>query len=85
MEEFLKGWQKLKAVRGEYADTANQIARLSSVEDLRAASAGAGQSISDETAGALTVVGSARRFLDIANVKIPNSMRSQYRSLKAFI
>ncbi len=69
LEEFLKGWQKLKAVRGEFADTANQIARLSSVEDLRAASAGATQSLSDETAGALTVLGSARRFLDIAKGK----------------
>ena len=69
LEEFLQGWQKLKAVRGEYADTTNQIARLSSVEDLRAASAGATQALSDEAAGALTVLGSARRFLDLAKGK----------------
>ena len=69
LEEFLIGWQKLKAVRGEYAETTNQIARLSSVEDLRAASAGAAQSLSDEGAGALTVLGSARRFLDLAKGK----------------
>jgi DNA repair protein RecN (Recombination protein N) len=69
LEEFLLGWQKLKAVRGEYGDIANQIARLSSVEDLRAASAGATQALSDETSGALSVLGAARRFLDIAKGK----------------
>jgi DNA repair protein RecN (Recombination protein N) len=69
LEEFLQAWQKLKAVRGEYAETTNQIARLSSVEDLRAASAGATQALSDESAGALTVLGAARRFLDLAKGK----------------
>jgi DNA repair protein RecN (Recombination protein N) len=69
LEEFLLGWQKLKAVRGEYAETTNQIARLSSVEDLRAASAGATEALSDETSGAVTTLGSARRFLDIAKGK----------------
>ena len=69
LEDFLQAWQKLKAVRGEYADTTNQIARLSSVEDLRAASAGANQALSDESAGALTVLGAARRFLDLAKGK----------------
>ncbi len=69
LEEFLQAWQKLKAVRGEYSDITNQIARLSSVEDLRAASAGATEAVSDETSGALTVLGAARRFLDIAKGK----------------
>jgi len=69
LEEFLQAWQKLKAVRGECAETSNQIARLSSVEDLRAASAGATQALSDESAGALTVLGAARRFLDLAKGK----------------
>jgi DNA repair protein RecN (Recombination protein N) len=69
LEEFLLGWQKLKAVRGEYTETTNQIARLSSVEDLRAASAGATEALSDETSGALTALGAARRFLDIAKGK----------------
>ena len=69
LEEFLQAWQKLKAVRGEYAETTNAIARLSSVEDLRASSAGANQALSDEGAGALTVIGSARRFLDSAKGK----------------
>ena len=69
LEEFLLGWQKLKAVRGEYAETTNQIARLSSVEDLRSASAGATEALSEETSGALTTLGAARRFLDIAKGK----------------
>ena len=69
LEAFLLGWSKLKPTRGEYADVANQIARLSSVEDLRSASDGASQSLSDEAAGALTSLGAARRFLDIAKGK----------------
>jgi len=69
LEEFLQGWQKLKAVRGEYSETTNQIARLSSVEDLRAASAGATEALTDETSGALTILGAARRFLDLAKGK----------------
>jgi len=69
LEDFLLGWNKLKPTRGEYADVANQIARLSSVEDLRSASDGASQSLSDEAAGALTSLGAARRFLDIAKGK----------------
>jgi DNA repair protein RecN (Recombination protein N) len=69
LEDFLQAWQKLKAVRGEYSDITNQIARLSSVEDLRAASAGATEALSDESSGALTVLGAARRFLDIAKGK----------------
>jgi DNA repair protein RecN (Recombination protein N) len=69
LEDFLQAWQKLKAVRGEYAETSNQIARLSCVEDLRAASAGANQALSDESAGALAVLGAARRFLDLAKGK----------------
>ena len=69
LEEFLQAWQKLKAVRGEYAETTNAIARLSSVEDLRASSVGANQALSDESAGALTVIGAARRFLDNAKGK----------------
>jgi DNA repair protein RecN (Recombination protein N) len=69
LEEFLKGWTKLKPTRGEYADVANQIARLTSVEDLRSASDGANQALSDETSGSLTSLGAARRFLDIAKGK----------------
>ncbi len=66
LEDFLKDWTKLKPTRGEYSEVANQIARLSSVEDLRSASDGASQALSDETSGSLISVGAARRFLDIA-------------------
>jgi DNA repair protein RecN (Recombination protein N) len=69
LEEFVKGWTKLKPTRGEYAEVANQIARLSSVEDLRSASDGANQALSDEINGSLTSLGAARRFLDIAKGK----------------
>jgi DNA repair protein RecN (Recombination protein N) len=69
LEEFVLGWNKLKPTRGEYAEVANQIARLSSVEDLRSASDGASQALSDEAAGALTSLGAARRFLGIAKGK----------------
>jgi DNA repair protein RecN (Recombination protein N) len=69
LEEFLKGWSNLKPTRGEYAEVSNQIARLSSVEDLRSASDGANQALSDETNGSLTSLGAARRFLDIAKGK----------------
>lgn len=69
LEEFLSAWTKLKPVRGEYAEVANQIARLSSVEDLRAASSGANSALSDESDGALTALGAARRFLDVAKGK----------------
>jgi DNA repair protein RecN (Recombination protein N) len=69
LEEFVLGWNKLKPTRGEYAEVANQIARLSSVEDLRSASDGASQALTDEAAGALTSLVAARRFLDIAKGK----------------
>jgi DNA repair protein RecN (Recombination protein N) len=69
LEDFLKDWMKLKPTRGEYSEVANQIARLSSVEDLRSASAGASQALSEETSGSLTSLGAARRFLDIAKGK----------------
>ena len=69
LEDFLKGWSKLKPTRGEYAEVSNHIARLSSVEDLRSASDGANQALSDEANGSLTSLGAARRFLDIAKGK----------------
>jgi len=66
IEEFLNGWSKLKPVRNEFADNQDEISRLSSVEDLRIASNSALSSITDEEAGALTSLGSAKRFLEIA-------------------
>lgn len=66
LEEFLEGWSKLKAVRGEFASTSDEISRLSSVEDLRVASTGAFEATSNEELGALTALGAAKRFLEIA-------------------
>lgn len=66
LEEFLKGWSSLKAVRGEFTSTVNEISRLSSVEDLRVASTGAFESASNEESGALTALGTAKRFLESA-------------------
>ena len=66
LEEFLKGWSSLKAVRGEVTSTVDEISRLSSVEDLRVASTGAFESASNEESGALTALGTAKRFLESA-------------------
>lgn len=66
LEEFLNGWNALKATRGEYSATVDEISRLSSVEDLRVASSGAFESASNEESGALTALGSAKRFLENA-------------------
>lgn len=66
LEEFLKGWSKLKPVRGEFASTSDEISRLSSVEDLRVAADGAVDATNSEDSGALTSLDSAKRFLDAA-------------------
>lgn len=66
LEEFLEGWSKLKAVRGEFAATSDEISRLSSVEDLRIASTGAFEATSSDESGALTALGAAKRFLETA-------------------
>lgn len=66
LEDFLDGWSKLKATRGEFSSTVDEISRLSSVEDLRIAAAGASEATSNEESGALTALGAAKRFLEIA-------------------
>jgi DNA repair protein RecN (Recombination protein N) len=66
LEDFLAGWSSLKATRGEYSSTVDEISRLSSVEDLRVAASGAFEASANEEAGALTVLGTAKRFLENA-------------------
>ncbi len=66
LEEFLDGWTKLKAVRGEVSSIKDEISRLSSVEDLRVASTGAVEAISNEESGSLSALGAAKRFLETA-------------------
>ena len=69
LQEFVAAWNKLKASRGECAATADEINRLSSVEDLRIASSGALANLDGEESGALTSLHSARRFLESAKGK----------------
>jgi DNA repair protein RecN (Recombination protein N) len=69
LEEFLAAWVKLKAVRNEPSSVEDEIKRLSSVEDLRIASSGAMAALDSEESGALTLLHSARRFLDAAKGK----------------
>ncbi len=69
LEEFLAAWAKLKAVRNEPSSVEDEIKRLSSVEDLRIASSGAMSALDSEDSGALTLLHSARRFLDAAKGK----------------
>jgi len=66
LEEFLEAWGKVKPTRGEFAATSDEISRLSSVEDLRVAAAGAFEAASNEDSGALTALGAAKRYLEIA-------------------
>ena len=71
LEEFLNGWTKLKPVRGEYSEVTNQIARLSSVEDLRLAAQNASSVIEEEESGSLTTLGITRKSLDSVRAKDP--------------
>ena len=64
LEEFLTAWIKLKAVRSEYSATNEEIARLSSVEDLRIATAGVISAVAGEESGALSFLVSARKYLE---------------------
>ena len=69
LKEFLSAWSSLKAVRNECSSTDDEINRLSSVEDLRIASSSAIDALSAEESGALTLLHSARRALDLAKAK----------------
>ena len=59
----------MKAVRGECSTTQDQINRLSSVEQLQIAAGGALATLNGEESGALTLLNSARRQLEIAKEK----------------
>jgi DNA repair protein RecN (Recombination protein N) len=69
LQDFSAAWTKLKAVRGEASSISDEINRLSSVEDLRIASDGAKASVEDESAGALSALASAKKFLETAKGK----------------
>jgi DNA repair protein RecN (Recombination protein N) len=69
LQEFLSAWAKLKAVRNEPSTVEEEIKRLSSVEELRIAASGALSALDSDESGALTLLNSARRYLDGAKGK----------------
>ena len=69
LQEFVSAWSALKAVRGECSTTQDQINRLSSVEQLQIAAGGALATLNGEESGALTLLNSARRQLEMAKEK----------------
>jgi len=71
LEALTQQWSSLKPVRDEYAAIEDEIRKLASVEDLGVAAAGALQALGDEDSGALTVLGTVRKFLENAKEKDP--------------
>ena len=71
LREFANAFKKLNPSVGEYAEIDLEIARLSSVEEFRLATAQATSAIEDEEAGSLTSIGVARRALESARSKDP--------------
>ncbi len=69
LREFAREFSALNPMPGELGDIETEIARLSSVEELRTATAMATSAIEDEEAGSLTSLGTARRSLDNARSK----------------
>jgi DNA repair protein RecN (Recombination protein N) len=69
LEALTQQWLTLKPVRDEFAAIEDEIRKLASVEDLRVAASGALQGLGDEEAGALTVLGTVRKFLEAAKGK----------------
>jgi DNA repair protein RecN (Recombination protein N) len=71
LREFAKEFSALNPNTGEYTEIEGEIARLSSVEELRTATTLASSAIEDEEAGSLTSLGSARRSMEAARSKDP--------------
>jgi len=71
LREFANAFKKLDPAVTEYAEIDGEIARLSSVEEFRLATAQATAAIEDEEAGSLTSLGVARRALEVARSKDP--------------
>jgi DNA repair protein RecN (Recombination protein N) len=69
LHEFVQVFSALDPRVGELAEIEEEIARLSSVEELRKATVMATSSIEDEEAGSLTSLGTARRSLENARSK----------------
>ena len=71
LREFANAYKKLNPLDNEYSEIEGEIARLSSVEEFRLATAQAVAAIEDEEAGSLTSLGIARRALDNSRGKDP--------------
>ena len=71
LREFANAFKKLNPSENEFAEIEGEIARLSSVEEFRLATAQAIAAIEDEEAGSLTSLGVARRALDTSRGKDP--------------
>jgi DNA repair protein RecN (Recombination protein N) len=71
LREFANAFKKLNPSDNEFAEIEGEIARLSSVEEFRLATAQAIAAIEDEEAGSLTSLGVARRALDTSRGKDP--------------
>lgn len=69
LEALSQQWSILKPVRGEFAAIEDEIRKLASVEDLRIAATGAISALGDEDSGALTILGTVRKFLEVAKGK----------------
>ena len=69
--EFANAFKKLNPSVSEVAEIDVEVARLSSVEEFRLATAQASAAIEDEEAGSLTSLGVARRALEAARSKDP--------------
>jgi DNA repair protein RecN (Recombination protein N) len=71
LREFANAFKKLNPSVSEVAEIDVEIARLSSVEEFRLATAQATAAIEDEESGSLTSLGVARRALEAARGKDP--------------
>ncbi|NDE71569.1 MAG: DNA repair protein RecN [Actinobacteria bacterium] len=69
LQELAREFAKLRPEPNEIADLSATIARLSSIEDLRAAATGALQSLDHEESGAISALSSTRKFLASAKGK----------------
>ena len=69
LREFATTMAGLKLEANELSTITNEIARLSSVEELRIAGQLASSAIEDEESGSLTTLGLVRKSLDIARSK----------------
>ena len=71
LREFATTMAGLKLEANELSSITNEIARLSSVEELRIAGQLAASAIEDEESGSLTTLGVVRKSLDVARSKDP--------------